>query len=137
MRNRRMRRSRKNIEELPLTPLIDTALTLLIIFMITSPMMHNAIKVNLPQGKAKEDKALKQDIIVYVDKEGSVYLNETKTTLEQLVADLSQDVLKQSEGTVYVKADKDVHYGRVIQTVDTLKVAGGVRYVALATQKQA
>jgi biopolymer transport protein ExbD len=74
---------------------------------------------------------------VYIDKDGHIYLNENRTSLEQIVADLSQDALNKSEGTVYVKADKDVHYGCVIQTVDKLKVAGGVRYVALATQKHA
>ena len=137
MKYRRMRRHRIAMTDLPLTPLIDTALTLLIIFMIASPMMHNAIKVSLPQGQSKEDRALKQDLIVYIDRHEKLYLNETPTTLDAMLAELSQDALHKTEGTVYVKADRAVSYGCVMGVVDKLKVAGGVKYVALATQKNA
>lgn len=138
MRNHRYRRRQRTmIEDLPLTPLIDTALTLLIIFMITSPVVHNAIKVNLPQGKAKEDTALLQNITVFIDKDQTIYLNEQQMELPDLIAQLTPDVLKNTDGTVYVKADQAVNYGRVIEVVDQLKVAGGVRYVALATKKYA
>lgn len=137
MKHRRMRRRSAGMTDLPLTPLIDTALTLLIIFMIASPMMHNAIKVSLPQGQSKEDRALKQDLTVYIDSKEKIYLNESPTTLEALLAHLSQDALHKTEGTVYVKADKAVSYGCVMSVVDKLKVAGGVKYVALATQKYA
>ncbi len=138
MRNHRYRRRHhKMIEDLPLTPLIDTALTLLIIFMITSPVVHNAIKVNLPQGKTKEDTALQQNITVFIDKDQTIYLNEQQIALPDLIAQLTPDVLKNTDGTVYVKADQAVNYGRVIEVVDQLKVAGGVRYVALATKKYA
>lgn len=135
MKHRRMRRHRASMTDLPLTPLIDTALTLLIIFMIASPMMHNAIKVSLPQGQSKEDRALKQDLIVYIDSKEKLYLNESPTTLDAMLAELSQDAVHKAEGTVYVKADKGVSYGCVMSVVDKLKVAGGVKYVALATQK--
>lgn len=137
MKHRRMRRHRMSMTDLPLTPLIDTALTLLIIFMIASPMMHNAIKVSLPQGQSKEDRALKQDLIVYIDQHEKLYFNESPTTLDAMIAELSQDALHKAEGTVYVKADKGVSYGCVMDVVDKLKVAGGVKYVALATQKYA
>lgn len=129
------RRERKMIEDVPLTPLIDTALTLLIIFMITSPMIHNAIKIDLPEGKSKEDSALQQKITVFIDKEGGIYLNEQKMDLPELIASLSQDMLKNSDGVVYVRADLNVSYGSVFNVVDQLKVAGGVRYVALASKR--
>ena len=51
---KRRRKKAVAINDIPLTPLIDTALTLLIIFMVTTPMMQNAIKVTLPEGQAKE-----------------------------------------------------------------------------------
>ena len=53
--NRRKRRASVLMQEISLTPLIDMALTLLIIFMVTAPMLNNAIKVELPKGQAKED----------------------------------------------------------------------------------
>ncbi|MCK5632116.1 biopolymer transporter ExbD [bacterium] len=57
---RRLKKTRLSKAELTLTPMIDTALTLLIIFMITAPMMRNAIKVTLPDGSAKEAGNIKQ-----------------------------------------------------------------------------
>jgi biopolymer transport protein ExbD len=132
-----VKKHRSGMNDLPLTPLIDTALTLLIIFMIASPMMHNAIKIRLPQGQSKEDHALKHDLVVYIDNNEKLYLNESPTTLQEMLAELSQEALHKTDGAVYVKADKAASYGCVMQVVDSLKVAGGVKYVALATQKQA
>ena len=63
--SRSLRRSRRSssmgIPEITLTPLIDTALTLLIIFMVTSPMINNGIKVDLPQGKVQEIQGIQEN----------------------------------------------------------------------------
>jgi biopolymer transport protein TolR len=134
---RRKRKTPSAINDVPLTPLIDTALTLLIIFMVTTPMMQNAIKVTLPEGKAKEDAGAKQDLIVYIDQQKKMFFNGLPVNNESLVSTVKRNVGSNKECTVFVKADKQVPYGYVIQVVDQLKVAGGVRYVALATQKAA
>ena len=132
------RRKRDALVDIPLTPLIDTALTLLIIFMVTAPMIQNAIRVDLPRGTAKEDKGLEQELVVFVDKEGQLFLNGQKTGDDELVSKLKEQVgEKSNERTVFVKADQSASYGKVIELVDRIKVVGGVRYVALATQKRA
>lgn len=133
---RRKARKKGLITDIPLTPLIDTALTLLIIFMITAPMMHNAIKVQLPQGNAKEDAHMAQELIVYIDKDGNRFVNGTPfDTDELIVSDLKERVGDQSNKMVYVKADQKVDYGSVVTLVDKIKVIGGIKYVALATAK--
>jgi len=133
---RKKRRNRTLITDITLTPLIDTALTLLIIFMITAPMMHNAIKVQLPQGQAKEDKNTAQELVVYVDKEGKLFVNGTSFDSDTLVIDdLKKRVGPENNKTVYVRADQAVNYGSVISLVDKIKVIGGIKYVALATAK--
>lgn len=129
------RKQRKMFEEVPLTPLIDTALTLLIIFMITSPMMHNLIKIDLPEGKSHERSALRSHLNVFIDKDKSLYLNDQKVTLPELISLLSEDMLKNSNGTVCVRGDKNINYGSVIEIVDRLKLVEGVRCVSLATKK--
>lgn len=129
------RKQRKMLEEVPLTPLIDTALTLLIIFMITSPMMHNLIKIDLPEGKSHEKSVSRSNITVFIDKDKTLYLNEQRVTLQELISSLSADMLKNSEGTICVKGDKATSYGSVIEIVDKLKLVEGVRYVSLATKK--
>jgi len=133
---RKKRRKANLITDIPLTPLIDTALTLLIIFMITAPMMHNAIKVQLPQGQAKEDKSMQQELVVYVDKEGKLFVNGISFDTDlNVIDDLKQRVGNDHNKTVYVKADQAVNYGSVITLVDKIKVIGGIKYVALATAK--
>ena len=73
---RRYKRSQATgIPEITLTPLIDTALTLLVIFMVTSPLINNAIKVDLPKGNAQEAQGVQEDLVVHIDKQRS-YLFE-------------------------------------------------------------
>jgi len=133
---RRQRRRLQPSSEISMTPLIDTALTLLIIFMITTPMMQNMIKVNLPHGDAKEDSSTHQELVVSIDKSGELFFNGKSYKDTDIIDVVRKEVGAQKEQTVYVKADQDVHYGKVIDLVDRLKVVGGVEYVALATQKR-
>jgi biopolymer transport protein ExbD len=119
-----------------LTPLIDAALTLLIIFMVATPMMKNAIKVSLPEGSSKEATGSKQELVVYVDAQERLFLGDQKMSLDKLIAALQEQAKRDKERTVYVKADKSVPYGAVIRVVDQIKVVGGIDYVALATQPE-
>jgi biopolymer transport protein ExbD len=134
---RRNRRTASALTDIPLTPLIDTALTLLIIFMVTTPMMQNSIKVDLPQGQARESGDVQQELVVYIDKDEKVYINEVPVGKDALIASIKRKIGAGSEKTVFVKADQAVRYGHVIQIVDQIKVVGGIKYVALATKKSA
>lgn len=134
----RSRRRRHNaLPEISLVPLIDTALTLLVIFMITTPMMQNAIKINLPEGKAQEAKEGKQEIVVYVDGNANLFINGVPVTRKNLIPELKKRVTTAAQKTVFVKADQTAKYGTIIALVDEIKVVGGIQYVALATQKLA
>jgi biopolymer transport protein ExbD len=136
-RSRRRRRAyNATIPEISLTPLIDVALTLLIIFMVTSPMMNNVIKVELPKGRANEDQGTKQELIVFMDKHEKLYFNGVEAEdLATLIQKIKASVGSNSNQMVFVKADQVVKYGRVIELVDHIKVVGGVSYVALATKR--
>lgn len=132
----RRRRKHSLSAEISLTPLIDTALTLLIIFMVTTPMMHNAIKVNLPEGKAKEAAKTAQEFVVYINDKGSLFFNGVPVTNENLVSSIKHAMNgADKQQPVFVKADTAVSYGKVIHIVDQLKTVGGIEYVALATKK--
>ncbi len=133
---RSRRRAARTMPEVTLTPLIDTALTLLIIFMVTTPMIHNAVKVNLPRGQAKEVSGCKQELIIFIDKEGTFYLNnESFAQKEELIKALKQIVGEEKDKIVYLKADQAVHYGLVLELVDQLKVVGGIANVGLSTRQ--
>lgn len=132
----RRRRPQTISAEISLTPLIDTALTLLIIFMVTTPMLHNSIKVNLPEGKSKEAGAENQELVVYLTDNGSMFFNGVPVTGDNLIPTIQRAMKSATaQRPVFVKADKLVQYGKVIQIVDQLKAVGGIEYVALATKK--
>lgn len=137
---RRLTRSRRNkiqLADISLTPLIDTALTLLIIFMISAPMMHNAIRVTLPKGQAKEDVGVQEELVVYIDKDATLFFNKQQVDATTLISQIKNTIGTEQEKTIYVKADQSVSYGTVLELVDKIKVLGGVKYVALATQNYA
>ena len=136
------RRSQKELSfpEISLTPLIDTALTLLIIFMVTTPMLQkeNALQIELPKGNMKEiDDGKQQEIIISLDKSGKIFFNTKAVEEKEVIEHLKKQVEKQADRTVFLKADVAVHYGKVIELVDKIKHVSGVRYVALATTKPA
>lgn len=121
--------------DISMTPLIDTALTLLVIFMIATPMIQNAIRVTLPKGKAKEDLGTQQQLAVYIDKDKQLFFNGQKVTNAEIVPLLKKEVGSDSNKMVHVKADQGVPYGNVLELVDHIKVVGGISHVVLATQK--
>lgn len=139
---RSMRRSRRQthasgVPEITLTPLIDTCLTLLIIFMVTSPMINNSIKVDLPKGKLQEVQGVQEDLVVHLDKQRHLYLNGTPFKKDKLLSELKKRVAGQRNKTVFVKGDGKVIYEEVFGLVEDIKGIGGIDRVALASAKAA
>ena len=126
------KRRHLTLPEISLTPLIDTALTLLIIFIVTAPMVQNGIKVNLPQGKSKEA-GNQQELVVTLNKKNELYFNSYPVKKEELVTTIQKALENNEDTPIYVRADETVSYGNVIEIVDNLKQAG-VKYVAMSTQ---
>lgn len=141
MRRSRLRRLKNRshaMQEVNVTPLVDVALTLLIIFMVATPMMNNVIKVELPSSRMDDNVVqshAQQDLTVFIDKQRKIYLNGQEYSLDSLLKKLQQLVQANPGDIVFVKADQAVPYGRVIDLVDTIKVSGGIKYVALATKR--
>lgn len=118
--------------EISLTPLIDTALTLLVIFIVTAPMVQNGIQVNLPQGKSKET-GNKQEFVVTMQKNGLLSFNSYPVEKEHLAEMVKKALINHEDDPVFVRADETVSYGKVIEIVDSLKQAN-VKYVAMSTR---
>jgi len=136
--SRKMRRRKiLSMPEISLTPLIDTALTLLIIFMITAPMMQNSILVNLPKGKVKEAETSVEEFVVAIRKNGKAYFNAVAMSQSQIMSAIEKQIGKGKDKTVIIKADESVNYGKVMNIIDNVKQVKGVGYVALVTQKYA
>ncbi|PYQ13118.1 MAG: hypothetical protein DMH00_04965 [Acidobacteria bacterium] len=126
-RGRRMAMSDINV-----TPLVDVVLVLLIIFMVTAPMMQRGVDVRLPRVESAAD-AEEQRLVVTVGRDQRVYLNDQVVGLS-LVGEKVRDLSK-STGIdfVFLRADREVPYGRVMLVMDAIKKAG-VEKVGLVTE---
>lgn len=136
MRNRSRRK--RPIADINVVPYIDVMLVLLVIFMITTPLLTQGVKIDLPQAKANAIGPDKQPIIVSVDAAGHYFLNvaneptkaiDLRYLLTRIVAELSLDPAR----AVLIKGDKHVPYGQVVQAMVMLQQAG-VDSVGLMTE---
>ncbi len=126
-----MERRRKALSEINVTPFVDVMLVLLIIFMVTAPLMQQGIDVNLPQAKGKE-MAPAERIIVYIKKDGKIYLDKSAVTLKDLGARLAG----RKNRDVFLKADKDIPYGLVVTVMGELRSIG-IEKLGMVTEPRA
>ncbi len=112
------------VADINVTPLVDVMLVLLIIFMVTAPMMTEGIEVNLPATTTKALRQHEQPVLVSIDKDGTLSLGKVKVDLSLLKQQLEGLSEEKKKEPVYLQADKDVPYGRVVETMAVVKRAG-------------
>jgi biopolymer transport protein TolR len=117
-------RDSTTISQINVTPLVDVMLVLLVIFMVTAPIIQQGVQVNLPQAKAAAIPGSEELLIVSIAKNGQIYLNDNVMTLNELGTKMRAIRTNLADKQVYVRADQDVRYGLVMQTIAELKQAG-------------
>ncbi len=124
------RHKRRKIAEINVVPYIDVMLVLLIIFMVTTPLLSQGVKVNLPKAAAKilPDQNI-PPIIVSVDASGNYFLNIAATpnnpiSTADLQAQVTTALTNNPDRKVYVRADQSVQYGDVITAMALLQQSG-------------
>jgi biopolymer transport protein TolR len=131
----RRRRRHGIMSEINVTPMVDVMLVLLIIFMVSAPLLTVGVPIDLPQSQAKSLEQDKQPLTVSVNLQGEVFLQDTKTPVDELVAKLK--AITESRGgmdeRIYVRGDRKVDYGTVMRVMGRLSSAG-FRRVALVTE---
>lgn len=137
------KRKKGLMAEINVVPYIDVMLVLLVIFMVTAPLMTQGVNVQLPQAAAKVlPPKSEPPMIVSVDARGQYFLNvalqpqaplNSQQLVNQVAAHLKLDSEQHHKREVYVKGDKNVGYGRVVQAMALLQQAG-VAQVGLITQ---
>ena len=116
-----MRKSRRVLSEINVVPLVDVMLVLLIIFMVTAPLLQQGIDVNLPKAKGK-DMPPEERITIVIKRGGVIYMNNNPMSMTELVKKLS--AVSKLNPNVFLKADKDVPYGLVVEVMGEIKEAG-------------
>jgi biopolymer transport protein TolR len=125
-------RVRSALAEINVIPLVDVVLVLLLIFMLTAPMMYRGIDVNLPKTASKPT-AIEERLVLTLTKDKTLYLNERPLPLAMLEPRLRGLLRDRADKTVFIKADKELAYGHVVETMDRIRRAG-VDRVGMVTE---
>jgi len=115
---------RELMSDINVTPFVDVMLVLLIIFMVTAPMMIEGLNVDLPEATAKPLDSEKEHLVITIDKNQLVYINDFKVAVDFLGEKLNKILQGRSDREVYLKADKNIPYGIVVQVMAEIKKAG-------------
>jgi biopolymer transport protein TolR len=120
------------MSEINITPLVDVMLVLLVIFMITAPMLTVGVPVDLPKTKASSLNEKGEPVTLSLNKDGDLFLQETKVDLEDLIAKLNA-IMDAKPGTrIFVRGDQNLPYGRIMELMGRLNAAGFNKVALLA-----
>ncbi len=120
----RTTRAYKPMSEINVTPFVDVMLVLLVVFMITAPLLTVGVPVDLPETKAKPLEGQDEPLSVTVDKGGKVWLQETEIELATLVPRLNAITANKPDTRIFVRGDREINYGRVLEVMGILNSAG-------------
>src|SRR5262249_18297957 len=113
--------------DINVTPMVDVMLVLLIVFMIAAPLLTVGVPVDLPKAQSKPLQGDQEPLTVTVNQEGKIYLQETPVELEQLVPRLLAIAENGYDQRVYVRGDRSVNYGTIMQVMAQMSDAGFTR----------
>jgi len=128
------RNRRRPMSEINVTPMVDVMLVLLIVFMVAAPLLTVGVTVDLPKTKAAAIPGEDEPLAVSIDQEGLIFLQDTELELAVLVPRLLAITGNNPDVRIFVRGDKHIDYGRVMQVMGTINAAG-FRKVALITER--
>ena len=125
----------KIMAEINVTPMVDVMLVLLVIFMVTAPLLVAGVPVQLPKNSAQRISQPNKPVIVTLAVDGGLYIRDEQVDAASLIPRLS--ALRSSEGdaVVYLRADKAIPYGEVMELLGRLS-ASGYQRISLLSQAQ-
>ena len=123
------------LADINVTPLVDVMLVLLIIFMITAPMLHQGIEVALPQADSESLPMRVDDpLVLSINLDGLVYVQADPVHPSQLVERLLPLLESRQDKSVFLKGDRQLAYGKVIEVLDILH-RGGITQIGMVTER--
>jgi biopolymer transport protein TolR len=112
------------MSDINVTPLVDVMLVLLVVFMVTAPLLTVGVPVDLPQTQAPPINEPKEPTVITVNKEGEIYVQDNAVPQDALVAKLQAVTNSNPDAVLYVRGDKDINYGKVLEVMSLISNAG-------------
>ena len=122
------------LAEINVTPLVDVMLVLLIVFMVAAPLMTSGVPVDLPKASAAPLSQDSEPLTVSLNGEGKLFLQETELALPELVARLQASAEGKADRRIFVRGDRGIPYGRVMEVMATITQGGFTKVALLAEQ---
>jgi biopolymer transport protein TolR len=115
------------------TPMVDVMLVLLVIFMVTAPLLTVGVPVDLPQTKAPAITEPKEPLVITVDAQGKIYLqNASIDNDDELAPKLTAITNHNPDATIYVRGDRTINYGRILEVMGLVGSAGFTKVSLIA-----
>lgn len=121
------------MSQINVTPFVDVMLVLLVIFMITAPLLTVGVQVDLPETKAGLITGDDEPLSISITRDNVIFLQETEVELDELVPKLMAISERRTDMRIFLRADSEISYGRVMVVMGTVNRAG-FKKVALVTK---
>jgi len=125
------------MSDINVTPMVDVMLVLLVVFMVTAPLLTVGVPVDLPQTKAQQLNQPEEPLVITIDAAGKTYLQNSEIASDQLVPRLQAITHNNPTASIYVRGDRNVNYGRVLEVMGLINAAGFNKVSLVAEPPQA
>ena len=129
-------RSRTLMSEINVTPFVDVMLVLLIVFMVTAPMLTVGVPVNLPNSEADSLPDDQEPLTLSINSKGETFIQDTKVSFNELVPKLLAISKNRTDTRIYIRGDRNINYGRVMEIMGKLSGSGFSKVALLSETKR-
>ena len=136
-RGRRRTSRYRPMSEINVTPFVDVMLVLLIVFMVTAPLLTVGVPVDLPKAQVRALSSPEEPLVISVDSGGGIFIQETGVDIGQMVPRLIAITEAKADTRIYVRGDKSVNYGRIMEVMGRVNSAGFTRVALIAELPEA
>jgi biopolymer transport protein TolR len=120
------------LAEINVTPMVDVMLVLLVIFMVAAPLLTVGVPINLPKSSAAQVTEPQQPLIVSINKAGETFIGDDKALGDDLKKELGELATQDPTRIVYVRGDREIEYGTLMDLLGEVNSAGFAKVSLLA-----